>query len=233
MNKLLLIVVLVAVAIAAFLWGRPTGDQRPLRTVEGLPWHIERLDSGTTRVFDLELGRSTLDAARARFGDGMKLGIVAAQGEDGTLEAYYDSVTAGVIVGKIILVAGLDPATLAQLRERATQRVHMNDATYRYVLAREDITQILQAPITAITFIPVADLDAETVLKRFGSPQERVRTHDQVEHFLYPNKGLDIIVDGAGKEVLQYVAPHDFARLRDPLRQREVSVELAPGEGAE
>jgi hypothetical protein len=41
-----------------------------------------------------------------------------------------------------------------------------------------------------------------------------------VEHFLYPAKGLDLILDRKGKEVLQYVAPRDFARLREPLTAR-------------
>lgn len=219
MNKPLAIIILTVIAIVAFLWQRPSGDQRPLSAIEGLPWQIETLANGTTRVFGLELGRSTLDDARERFGDGMKVGIVAAQGEKGALEAYYDNVTAGVIAGKIILVAALDKSTLTGLRERATQKVHMNGATYRYLLNRDDLLQSLHAPIATIAFIPVTDLDTETVLKRFGLPQERLRINDQVEHFLYPDQGLDLILDDNGKEVLQYVAPREFARLRGPLHE--------------
>lgn len=226
MYKPLLNLTLIIVAIAVFLWWRTPGDRSPPPVVEGLPWQIETLDNGATQVFGLELGRSTLDDARARFGDGMKIGIVAAQGEDGALEAYYDNVTAGVIVGKIILVAALDKATLMGLRERATQKVHMNGATFRYLLNREDLLQTLHAPIATIAFIPVTDLDEETVLKRFGLPQERLRTNDQVEHFLYPDQGLDLILDDQGKEVLQYVAPREFARLRGPLHDVEVPVQL-------
>ncbi|MBU2477901.1 MAG: hypothetical protein KKA36_02335, partial [Gammaproteobacteria bacterium] len=151
------------------------------------------------------------------------VGIVAAQGEDGALEAYYNNVTAGVIVGKLILVAALDKATLIGLRERATQRVHMNDATYRYLLNNDDLLQSLRAPIATIAFIPVTDLDTETVLKRFGQPQERLRINEHVEHFLYPDRGLDLILDDNGKEVLQYVAPRDFARLREPLHDSRES----------
>ena len=217
MNKPQIVIVLTVIAIVAFLWQRPNDDMQPASAIEGLPWQIETLPNGSTRVFGLELSRSTLDDARARFGDGMKIGIVAAQGEDGTLEAYYDNVTAGVIVGKIILVAALDKATLAGLRERATQKVHMNGATFRYLLNREDLLQTLHAPIATIAFIPVTDLDAETVLKRFGLPQERLHTNDQLEHFLYPDQGLDLILDDNGKEVLQYVAPREFSRLRGPL----------------
>lgn len=228
MNKSLTIIILTVIAIVAFLWQRPSGDQQPVSAIEGLPWQVDMLANGTSRVFGLELGRSTLDDARERFGDGMKVGIVAAQGEEGALEAYYDNVTAGVIVGKLILVAALDKTTLVGLRERATQKVHMNGATYRYLLSRDDLLQSLHAPIATIAFIPVTDLDAETVLKRFGLPQERLRINDQVEHFLYPDQGLDLILDDNGKEVLQYVAPRDFARLRGPLHDIEGSVQSPP-----
>ena len=36
-------------------------------------------------------------------------------------------------------------------------------------------------------------------------------------HLLYPMQGLDVMVDKDGKELLQYVAPQQFAHLRDPL----------------
>ena len=218
------IALLIAVAIAGFVLLRPDSDQPSAPDIHGLPWQIEILANGNSRVFGLELTHSTLEDARGRFGDGMKIGIVAAQGEAGALEAYYDTVTAGVLLGRMILVATLDPETLTRLRERSSRRVFMNDATYRYHLNREDLSVALRAPIATMTFIPAANLDAETVLKRFGVPKERLRINDQVEHFLYPDQGLDLILDDQGKEVLQYVVPREFARLREPLGQGGVSV---------
>ena len=46
---------------------------------------------------------------------------------------------------------------------------------------------------------------------------EIIDTDDQTTHLLYPEKGLDLIINRKGKEALQYVAPKDFTRLRDPL----------------
>ena len=46
------------------------------------------------------------------------------------------------------------------------------------------------------------------------------RMHDgaQVEHWLYPERGLAIALDAKGRELLQYVAPAEFERrLRAPL----------------
>lgn len=220
MRTLRIIVALLAIAAAAYVWLSPDAGGPTPSVTHGLPWQIETLADGGSRVFGLELGKSTLDEARARFGDGMKIGIVAARGEAGALEAYYDSVMAGVILGRMILVADLDPQTLAAMRERSIDRSHMNETTFRYVLAQDDLSAALRAPIAAITFIPAADLDLEMVLKRFGAPQERLRVNEHIEHFLYPAVGLDLVIDTEGKEVLQYVAPRAFdARLREPLRQ--------------
>lgn len=217
MKTFQVIAILTVVAIAALVLLRPDSDRQSAPAIQGLPWQIEVSADGGSRVFGLALARSTLDDARVRFGDGMKIGIVAAKGEAGALEAYYDTVTAGVILGKMILVASLDPETLARLRERSIRRVYMSGTTYRYDLDPDDLPQALRAPIAAITFIPAANLDVETVLKRFGSPQERLRVSDRVEHFLYPDRGLDLLLDDQGKDVLQYVAPREFARLREPL----------------
>jgi hypothetical protein len=219
MKTLQVIAVLTVIVIAAFVLLSPDRDRQSAPGIQGLPWQIETLANGNTRLFGLELTHSTLADARERFGEGMNIGVIAAQGEAGALEAYFDTVTAGVILGKMILVATLDPETLTRLRERSIRRVYMNDATYRYALDPEGLSIALRAPIAAITFIPAANLDAETVLKRFGPPKERLRVSDRVEHFLYPDQGLDLMLDDKGKDVLQYVAPREFARLREPLRQ--------------
>ena len=208
----------ILVIIASFLLWHSASDQLPAPPIEGLPWQVEPLANGDSRVFGLELGRSTLGDARVRFGEDMEIGVIAARGEDEALEVYYKNVTAGVIMGKMVLGASLDKSTLARLRARSIRKKYMNDATYRYILDPIDLPLAWRAPIATITFIPAASIDAETVLKRFGPPQERLRTNDQVEHFLYPDKGLDLTLDNKGKDILQYVAPREFARLREPLR---------------
>ena len=62
---------------------------------------------------------------------------------------------------------------------------------------------------------------------RFGEPGERLVVSEKRVHLLYPDKGLDVVVDGNGKELLQYVAPRDFAELREPLNKLEGQKPLA------
>jgi len=218
MKLIAAIIALTAAAILAPLLFVMMGDAPPTAPAEGLPWQVERLPDGATRVFGLMPGASTIDDARRRFGPDMQLAIVAAPGQAGSLEAYFESVTMGYVTGKLILTAEMAAESLARMRERAAKAEFMESTTRRYTLAADDVAPALAAAIRAITFIPSANLDADVIVERFGTPDERIRISEHIEHFLYPGRGLDLALDGKGKEVLQYVAPREFGRLREPLR---------------
>ena len=160
---------------------------------------------------------------RQRFGVDTQIAIIAAPGEDGTLEAFVDPAQAGFIAGKLVVTAALPASTLHSLRERALKSEFMESTTRKYTLRHEDEAQALQARIVALSFIPQASLDADIILARFGTPAARVRSNERQEHFLYPDKGLDVILDTEGKELLQYVAPRDFERLRAPLQAAQAA----------
>lgn len=210
----LLFLIIAAIALSVHY---RYGEQPAVQAVAGLPWQIEVMSNGETRVFGLIPSRSTLDEARWKFNRDMEIAVIAAPGEPGTLEAYSSSVTTGVILGKMVLVAEVGKETVGQLRQRAIKSVHMDSSTRKYILHHDDLALAWRSPIASITFIPAANLDEQTVLRRFGAPAERIRINERIEHFLYPDKGLDITLDSQGKEVLQYVATSHFARLREPL----------------
>ena len=191
--------------------------QRPDANPVTLPWQIERLPDGGSRVFGLTLGRSTLEEARQQLGGDVQVALIVAQGETGSLEAYCESIDAGAVKGKLVLTLETSLAQREQMLARARKVDYMQSAARRVELGAEDLRQADRAPIIAITFIPAANLDEQVVLQRFGVPGERLRSGEHKEHFLYPELGLDLQLDAKGKEVLQYVAPRDFARLRAPL----------------
>lgn len=190
----------------------------------GLPWQVESLPGGASKVMGLTLApagathvASTLADAQQQWGQAMQIAIIAAPGEDGLLEAFVDPASAGFITGKAVLTAQLASAEIRAMRERAIKSEFMESTTRKYTLAPADLQMALKAPITALSFIPQANLDADTVVARFGTPAERVRSNGHLEHFLYPAKGLDLALDSEGKELLQYVAPAAFDQLRQPL----------------
>lgn len=217
MKVLLAIVALVILLfVAPAVYQLSTHAPAP-EPASGLPWQIEPLAGGNSRVFGLTLGASTLEDARARLGKDMEVAVVAAPGEPGSLEAYYESIKMGFVTGKLILTADVTPETVEQMRQRAAKTEYMQSSTKKSTLQSEDLGRAYSAPIRALAFVPSVNLDEEIVLQRFGEPAERIRSSDHLEHFLYPDKGLSIALDSRGKELLQYVPPRNFERLRAPL----------------
>lgn len=216
-------VVILAVALLPPLWQAwraPPHAGAPAAPADahGLPWQVDVLPGGATRVFGLTLGASPIAAAR-RGDDEVQVALVARGDEPGALEAYVERFQAGFVDGRLVIAAAADEAQRRAWRARSTQREPGAEGTWRHRLAPADLAAARQAPVTGLTFIPAAQLDAATVAQRFGEPAERVRTGPRLEHWLYPERGLAVTIDAEGREVLQYVAPAEFdARLRAPLR---------------
>lgn len=212
---LALLAVLLALAGRLF-W---SGERPPQRAVQGLPWQIELLPEGRSRVFGLTLPQTSLDQAWKQLGPDLELAVIAQNGAAGSLEAYADRFTAGVLTGKLVLSFSLDPEALLRLQADAVRRRPTGSGAWRYVLDPRHPGAARDGQLQDITFIPTAHFDAATALERFGTPAERIPGNDGGDHWLYPDLGLDLILSEQGREVLQYVAPRDFERLRKPLVQ--------------
>lgn len=217
MIRLFSLLIFLTIIVVAFLSLKPDSE-RSTENIQGLPWQVEILPQGLSKVFGVTLGQSTLGDAREQLGDDMELAIIVASGQgSGGLEMFYSRYKAGVFSGKLILAADLTPELLAQLMERAIKSEYMQTGARKLTLHPEDLPVALRTPVATMTFIPAVRIDEPSAIKRFGSPAETVRISDQVTHLLYPDKGLDLIINNGGREVLQYVAPRDFERLREPL----------------
>ena len=70
-----------------------------------------------------------------------------------------------------------------------------------------------------INFMPDFNLDADIVQARFGTPAGVIQVDAQQKHLLYPDKGLDLILNTDGREVLQYLSPREFSAHRAALRE--------------
>jgi len=214
----MVVVALVAVLAAPLLFPPAQAPQPPI--THGMPWQIETPAPGTSRVFGLTLGGpvpSTLADARRGFRDPPSFALLAPSEQPLALEAYFESVSIGPLAGKLVLSISASQDELAAMRERAAKTDHLETGVRKFLLGEADRARADALPISGIVFIPAARLDEAVIVQRFGQPAERIRQGETLEHFLYPDKGLDVVLDSKGKEVLQYVAPAEFARLRAPL----------------
>lgn len=217
---LLAALAVVLVAFAPTLWRtfNPAPAARTPVPAPGVPWAVELLPDGATRVFGLTLPGSTLLDAQAAWGDELQLALMASRDQPAVLEAFVENYRSGPITGRLVLSAGATPKALSRWREHAAKEQPVSAETRRIALRADDRAEALRAPVVGIGFIPSAQLDAETLRLRFGEPAQRVPGAGQVEHWLYPDQGLAILFDPQGRELLQYVAPAEFERrLHAPL----------------
>jgi hypothetical protein len=180
----------------------------------GRPWEVTRLPQGGTEVLGLRPGQSRMTEALARFGKRVDAALFNTAGEEPVVEAYYSSVNAAGITGRLILTLSLPEHVMEGLQERSPEVDRLRTGTMRYTLNIEDSEMLLGAPIRAVTFVPSVRLDEEVIQARFGEPAERMRTEAGESHLLYPEMGLDIVLPLRGKPLLQYVHPQDFGWLR-------------------
>ena len=211
-----LIAFVIAALVVPFLLPG-IGKQEGVDPNSNLPWQVDLDGQGGSSVFGLKPGRSTLGEVRQRLGSEIEVAIIAAPDETGALEGYYRQVALGFVLAKVIVTVDLSPEAIAAMRERAIRAKHMESTTRQISLHPDDLLAADQMPIRAISVIPSINLDEATVIQRFGQPGERVVISDKRSHLLYPKLGLDVVVDSDGKELMQYVAPRDFAALRAPL----------------
>lgn len=218
MKLALSIIALILVALLVPFLIPGVAKQEGVDPNSSLPWQISVDGLGGSSVFGLRPGVSTLGEVRQKLGSEVEVAIIAEPNEAGTLEGYYEQVSLGFVLARVIVTLDAKEDVVLAIRERALKAKHMESTTRKITLHPDDLLAVDAMPVRAISVIPTVNLDEATVVQRFGQPGERLVVSDKRVHLLYPDKGLDVIVDADGKELLQYVAPRQFALLREPLR---------------
>lgn len=221
MKFALSMIALIAIALIVPFLVPGLGKQEGVDPNANLPWQIELDAQGGSSVFGIHPGVSTVGEVRQKFGSEMDVAIVAEPNEMGTLEGYYSQVALGFVLAKVIVTVDAKKELILEMRDRALKAKHMESMTRKITLSPDDLAAIEKMPVKAISVIPSVNLDEATVIQRFGPPGERLAVSEKRVHLLYPEKGLDVVVDSDGKELLQYVAPRNFAELREPLNKLE------------
>ena len=138
MTRLFSLLVFLTLIIGAFLSLKPDSG-KSTATVQGLPWQIETLPDGRSKVFGITLGQDTLGQAREHLGPDMELAIISASGDDHSLEMYYERYIAGVFSGKLVLTAELAAQKLTQMIERSTKTSYTKSGARKLRLHLDDL----------------------------------------------------------------------------------------------
>ncbi len=191
-------------------------EQREIK-VDNLPWQISVNDASHLQVFDVTLEETTLWDAVKTWHAHPTVGIFSKGDEPESVEAYFDKVQLGPISAKIIVRLAATPEQLQTLWAGRYNREPQPSGSWKFELGDDELKAAHELKIREITYIPTPSSDAELITKRFGKPAKYRALEEERSLWLYPDKGLAIILDENGKELFQYVNPNRFAALEKRL----------------
>ena len=207
----LTLVAIIALVLAAGYWFAPPPDPALLKPRTDLPWQVNAKSDGSSQVFDIHLGRDTLQQAIDKFGPVEDYAVFVHEEQSADLEAYFGQVMFGPLKAKIVVQLEASDAEKATLVANAGQREASPSGDWKYRLATPDRSLQNQRLITAITYQPgTRGLDQAFFLERFGQPEAVLQENEHAVSWFYPQLGLSILIDSKGREVLEYLAPRDF-----------------------
>lgn len=215
MKKILVILVLILFLFLIL-------KQKPVNNKiidEMYPWQIEQLDGGRSRVFGIVLSETTLKEVDNKLKVSAELAIYESK-EKLTLEAYYNNVLLGGLIGSFIFTLDIPTDKLMQIKQATVKKERLQTSEIKYKLDKFAAEKVKKYQVKNLIYIPRVQLDEEMIIKRFGKPEYKIKlkTKEQGWHYLYPKKGLDLIYKEKYREVLQFVSPKDFKELLLPLQ---------------
>ena len=221
MNTFSKVLLASVTAIALGLWlSWLTADKTP--PPSDLPWQIEATAKGSIKVFQTQIGTTTLGEFIQRYREHPEITLFVPPQGNSVIEAYFDSLILAGLKAKVVLLLDVDKATRDAMYERGIRISTMGSGTRKVELSSDDIQQLNAVVISGITYIPATNVTTELLLKRFGEPTHKLKDDNTgAVHWVYTEKGLDVALNDNDKEVFQYVHPKDMARLLEPLMQQK------------
>ena len=189
------------------------------RIAENYPWQIKILANGQTRIFGVVLGETKLKDVDVILNSTPKVALFESK-DKLVLEAFYKDIPLGVLSGSFIFTLDVPSDQLKKIKNKSIKQEPAGNNSKRYELDKYMLEASKSYVINDLIYIPTVQLDEDMIIKRFGKPTYKIKlkTKEIGWHYLYPEKGLDLIYKQDDKEVLQYVIPKRFNLLLEPLQ---------------
>ncbi len=223
MKKFLIISIAITVVfliVLALLYQKTAKQNESVEKITDLPWMVTINPDRSSTIFNQTLGKSTLGDFQGYVKRQPEVSLFRDQDTSFSVEALFEKINLGGLISTVILELDVSETELAGLEKLILKKTVMPSGAYKLKLSRETINTLADKKINSLTYTPVSvRLDAEMIKLRFGDPDEIITVDEKISHFLYPEIGLDIILNlnKRAKDVFQYVNPDDFDRLREKL----------------
>lgn len=207
------------VLAASLVAGLLLAGCEPAGQPDDLPWQISMDAQGNPQVFHLDIGTSTLKDVIEHLHSFPELAVFSREDGKRTLEAYFGKQRLGLFEAKIVAELEADDATLGRLQQNGGKREGMASGQWKYPLAEKDLKFADNLAVYKLIYMPVVNYEPDIALARFGQPAERLPSPATtgVEFWTYPDKGLILLMNNNGGEILFYVTKAVFPQLKQEL----------------
>lgn len=189
-----------------------------------LPWQIEQTTASSSKVFHLELGKSTLKDAIQTWQHFPELAVFVDAKQQKTLEAYFGRKLLGVFEAKLITELDADAATLDQMAANGIERKAQPSGSWRLTPSEPDTKRANDLLIKYLIYMPTADYNSDIILKQFGEPKTMKDIKANAQYWFYPDKSLVLLLNSDGSDIFYYSTPAHYAALAERLMsQKEIS----------
>lgn len=215
-----IIVILLLLFAAWLIAPEMSDDPNQRKRATDLPWQIT-YDRTSSQVFGITLGQSTLAEAATALKTEYELAWFDNPNDSFDIEAYFARVTLSGLEAKVVLEIDKGNFDKEFLKKNSGKPEVSQSKAIKYPIADLKTTFSTQK-VLSIAYVPKVSLDEDLLKARFGEPEKVIKITAERDHWLYSEKGLDIVVNRDGKEVIQYIAPSHFERLLKKVKDEQM-----------
>lgn len=205
------------ILLGAIVWIWLQGGEQKTMVVSDLPWQIEVFPDGSSQVFNVRLGKTTLDEMSRHLDKAPEMALFVGVDGPTALEAWYGKTRVGVFDAKVVAHVAASKQQLIAYEQNSGDPDPMPSGSWKRDIGERDYAEVILLPVDRITYIPSVHYETDIAEKRFGKPAEIISGEEPSDYWLYPDKGLVLIMNQEGKEILQYVRPDNFGVLRQGI----------------
>lgn len=176
----------------------------PISDDQTLPWQSKVNASGQTEIYNLVIGSSSFQDAIRTFGKDLEVSLFKNQDESFQLEAFYNNIEIAQIRGQLIVELLMSENQLSFLQNNIKSSEKLPTGNVKFELNLFAKSSLRNLMIKKIVFIPKTDIAPSTIIDRFGKADKISSDAQGVEYWIYQEKGLRIIYNANGKEMMEY-----------------------------
>lgn len=195
MNRTFLILLMIGTALMIAVIGNKDVEQ----SADAIPWNIQLLDNGSSRIMGITLGKTNIQDAHQIFAHFSETRLFTTNDKTELL-AHFDEFSMAGFLAEIDLVYDISETQLDKVRQQT-----MNTKHGEYQLIRESmLMDLLTTPVKQLIYKPSIDYDSSIISQRFGEPGARESINETVEKLSYPALGLVIYLSADGPDKFIY-----------------------------